>query len=473
VGNGILNADIDAQGYLMNWDTLVVNGVVSRYAYFAYFPGCCGELPPGPHFSSETVQVNGHPIETYTWHTGQGYTDSKGRHSVNGGGCLQIETKFIKFARRGGGNPGLNQISATISTDDEIAFIIPLVTAGAGNLSFKAMAPVVLLSGCCGEDYTFWNNPAFGAATLKTKFDSLKIPYDDGSKFTKGGLITGAIESGSITAAVHISLAARSFGAQWVHLVGHSKGGLWARDAFPLLEVGVLSFTTLDTPHEGSIGADVAEQDRQNAVFSDLPLAVRIALWRQQQVDAPFDTISDLTQSALAKFNSRRPSPPQTTRVGDLEKPLKLYALSSDANSDCSKATNGNRTISALEAAGMPSPSLASSLYEAMYNYVGTTMALDITLGQCSSSGHPVVNCVRGSPPPTSAPSCGDNHAFLLNDFIVTTDSQAYKSNQGTFLPLTNPSPDQYPSGGDNHNSVPNDRIAQLIASILMQISRQ
>jgi hypothetical protein len=139
--------------------------------------------------------------------------------------------------------------------------------------------------------------------------------------------------------------------------------------------------------------------------------------------------------------------PRRTTRVGGVERPLKLYALSSDANSDCTVNSDGWRTISGLEATGMPNPFFVTALFEAMLNYMGTTMALEIAPGQCSSSSH-LVNCVRGVLPPTSSPSCGDNHTFLLNDFIVTTDSQAYKSNQGAFLPLTNPSPDQYPSRG-------------------------
>ena len=404
-----------------------------------------------------------------------GHTATEQIHVGNGFfGCVDILTKYLKFPLRGqNGNspePAENQISFTYSNG--LALQDHEAVIGSGNLSIQAMAPVVLLTGCCGEDYTFWNNPAFGAATLTRKFDNLKIPYDDGSTFANRGVITGIIQSGAVTAAVHVSLATKSFGAQWAHIVAHSKGGLWARDAFPLLDVGVLSFTTLDTPHEGSIGADVAEQDKQNAQFFNLPAGVSAVLWKQEQADAKFDTISDLTQTALAKFNSRRPSPPLTTGVGGVERPLKSYALSSDANTDCSVDPNGTRTISAFESTGLPSPSLVYKLYESMYNYVGTTIALEISPGQCTSSGHPV-NCVHQVSVSTTSPSCGDSRNFLLNDFLVTTDSQAYKSNAGAFLPLTNPSPDQYPSGGDNHNSVTNDRIAQLIANNLKRITQQ
>jgi hypothetical protein len=56
--------------------------------------------------------------------------------------------------------------------------------------------------------------------------------------------------------------AAAEFGSDAIHIVGHSKGGLWTRafleDSLPSLSkpLRIISVTTVDTPHPGSINAD-------------------------------------------------------------------------------------------------------------------------------------------------------------------------------------------------------------------------
>ena len=208
------------------------------------------------------------------------------------------------------------------------------MTAVVGNLTIKAMAPVILITGCCGEGADFWHN--LSPSDMAGRFTQLKVPYDDRFLLTNSGVLTGDADGqSSQTVADQTSLIAGTFGSQWVNWVGHSKGGLWARAAFShLSNIGVLSLTTLDTPHEGSFGGDLAEQYRKGARFPDVPMAAWLALWNRVHSDEPYHTTEDLTVAAARAFNGRHPSPPASTKVNGVEKPLRAYALSSDANLD-------------------------------------------------------------------------------------------------------------------------------------------
>ena len=71
---------------------------------------------------------------------------------------------------------------------------------------------------------------------------------------------------------VFIPALAAEFGAKHAHLVAHSKGGLDVREFLASTippNFGVLSLTTLSTPHHGSVGADYAlDSASANSAFS-------------------------------------------------------------------------------------------------------------------------------------------------------------------------------------------------------------
>jgi triacylglycerol esterase/lipase EstA (alpha/beta hydrolase family) len=80
-----------------------------------------------------------------------------------------------------------------------------------------------------------------------------------------------------------IDVATRRFGAKYVNLVGHSKGGIdsrvWiATDAGLRSDYPVLSLTTVATPHHGSANADYAQNAfKVNAMYSDNTFRVSLA----------------------------------------------------------------------------------------------------------------------------------------------------------------------------------------------------
>jgi triacylglycerol esterase/lipase EstA (alpha/beta hydrolase family) len=70
-----------------------------------------------------------------------------------------------------------------------------------------------------------------------------------------------------------------SFGTRYVNLVVHSKGGLFARlflqknyNLDSTKQVGVISLTTLDTPHWGSVLADTVKYF--NSGFSGMVIKI-------------------------------------------------------------------------------------------------------------------------------------------------------------------------------------------------------
>ena len=457
VGPGV-PAEFDASGFLANWQQYVNNGVLPRTAWIEVGPFSPPDDIVTPNqFSSFQrpidVYLNGNKVATLP---PPQYADSATR-------CVEISTKFMKFAQRGtqttqpNCNPAnalcaINRVSFTMRRDpfaspDTVGFM------GVGTVTFKAMSPVILITGCCEEGSDFWNNSAL-PDTFKARFDQLKIPYDDRSSTARGGRISGSIWQGAGTLNVQIPAAAKRFGAQWVHLVAHSKGGLnaralLARNWLEVSSVGVLSLITLDTPHEGSIGADLAEQARRrDAQLVGLAAELSVVVWSRNHEDALSRTTYDLTQFAVGQFNVTHPSLPRQTRVGQVARPLSGYALSSDANRDNSLLP---RISSSEVTPFLNIPQVFNDIYELMGFYT----ALEVTPGACFPA-----DCVR----PLSLLS-----SFRLNDFIVTADSQGFTSNPGAFPPLIT-----FPAVGlcgNNHNSVAVGWVADKASVVIKSIT--
>jgi hypothetical protein len=124
--------------------------------------------------------------------------------------------------------PGINEVEALGQVDHGTGVDI---VAGATKIIYRAMDPVVLITGCCQEDSSFWggtensNDFLYG---LSTHY----IPYSTRSEISQGGangVLSGTIAQGAGSLNVQIPLVAKEFGSSWVHVVAHSKGGLNAR----------------------------------------------------------------------------------------------------------------------------------------------------------------------------------------------------------------------------------------------------
>ena len=186
------------------------------------------------------------------------------------------------------------------------------------------------------------------------------------------------------------------------------------------------------------MGADIAEQLRLGSDLRAIPQPLKNLAWLQTNFfDLGYNTLSDLTQVSLAHFNSRYPGPRRSSTVDGVTRPLRSFALSSDANLDGSIASDGvTRTITSNETIGMPSfPVVATtSTWQRSYNFAGITTGLELT----------PIQHTGGSGPAYSVRPIQLSSGFLLNDFIVTTDSQSYHLNPGAFESLVNPADPTY-----------------------------
>lgn len=174
--------------------------------------------------------------------------------------------------------PGVNTIEVRPASYQELPnpgqlFYGPAASVISASLKFQALAPVVLVHGWTAGPWVFGPTPPHpgkcrvdeykpeGGQNFVQALIDAKIPYDCQVWLDDSKLLS--IEAGSAQLAERLPQVARRFGTTRVHLVAHSKGGLWVRDFLaqqdrfdPSQRVGVLSVTTLDTPHHGSAMAD-------------------------------------------------------------------------------------------------------------------------------------------------------------------------------------------------------------------------
>lgn len=296
---------------------------------------------------------------------------------------------------------GTNQLSYAVSVPPvfeqlNIGLNSAQVTANVATtyLNFSAMPPIVLLPGCCGNNLDFWYRPNLGANThLVSMLRDVNMPtflpraISPTTNSPQGPIqywnrITGSTESGGEQAAIRARAAARWFGSKWVHVVAHSKGGLNARFLLGkhLLDqptggqttVGVRSLITMNTPHMGAVGADIAQQLCRGVIINlpgpnagPVPVAQIPLSYRQCYDPKGIQNNADLTQAEVENFNRKFKSPPQQIAVGGVTRRVAYGAYAADANADASQEPgDGRKIISAAEAEGFlyGSNSLTSQL---------------------------------------------------------------------------------------------------------------
>lgn len=250
--------EFDSEGLLTDyaWNTYVANGVLSRNAYLlvnlAVIDGTPGFRP-----GRLSVYVNGHAAsESVTVPDAFGWK-----------GCVRIGTRYLKFAMRGQNGqrpqPVSNAVSFIFTPTGGSDWARPIVSTG---LRFDAMYPLVLVHGIHADATWFSSNGFLGP------LGDAKVPYALAKQPPLEGMSPGKIVDTGNALKTIIPRLAHEFGVNKVHIVAHSKGGLWSRYFLqrpgpytwdftgPLKgdEFGVLSLITLDTPHRGSVLADIA-----------------------------------------------------------------------------------------------------------------------------------------------------------------------------------------------------------------------
>ncbi|MFN0169762.1 MAG: esterase/lipase family protein, partial [Bryobacteraceae bacterium] len=334
-------------GKLLNTSTMVSEGLLGAEAmltinlwdnnYCGYSPSYCPNNPPDnpwlPVFDS--IEVNGCSV---------GQLTSEQNRTVKN--KLKVPVSCLKFGvYQGNGNPptpGKNKVRITgriqadkngqpdCGNDARDPFISSVY------LEIKALHPAFLIHGIDTDIFT-WTDRGF-ISTFVDKFVPHQMLYlqrqngpllsgagfprfPDGTIPGTGGLVANAIQR-----------AATEYGANRVHLIAHSKGGLWSRHFMTdALRVGVYSLTTLDTPHRGSVAASVAEADR---------LGLRATLesglsWEHIVAAIARNNPSqrDLTPTAVWYYSLRRKGKlPKKIRIAGEETKVRYWAHLGEAN---------------------------------------------------------------------------------------------------------------------------------------------
>lgn len=217
---------------------------------------------------------------------------------------FEVPIEKVKFAARGanGAQPSaaLNEVKIEIDTANSSEQWCTSIDWG--SQSFKAMSPVILVHGN-NSDGKFFERRGF-----TRELESRRLLFDDSINLDTNTIAVNAAKLNELIPAI-----AKSFGVDSVHLVAHSKGGLDSREYLATYQRAhdrdfkVLSYTSLSTPHNGSVGADLVEKRQEalkitsNVEFSGFPTFIGSVAEKLN----PDRGTPDLTTYSAANFNAR------------------------------------------------------------------------------------------------------------------------------------------------------------------------
>lgn len=451
-------------GTLKYASELVNNHVVSKYATLkipAYdVDSNSGELD---HVLFNGVEIG--PESTKAYLTGQ---DKAWFISE-----FRIPIELVRFGtkRSAGQSPveGHNEVKILVDESNG-APARWRVSVGAPKIEFDAMYPVVMVhgNGSCGGyfagDWLCQGHPVAPERWFIRPFIDQRIPFDNSIALPAAPIADNAAKL--LSGERSILTIAQEWGARHVHIIAHSKGGLDVRGFLTGIasqdepgDLGILSFTTLSSPHLGSVGADyqdtVAQLNRMrqlnpgNIASSDSSFRVLIAAALGSDAGK-----HDLRVDTMRQFNQWNiPALPSMFKVDGQSNLIKYFAVAPDANLDDSVAdgsvtekyhperflptiTDGGFNLSPWETEGMPHIPLRGVeglMYTEVYRMFGTVneaqIGRELEYGVLFPRPIPVVSEI---PQP-----CW----FLYNDFAVTRASAVSEVNPCDHQDLPAPKP--------------------------------
>ncbi len=445
---------VTADGSLVDPQDLVSRNLVSAYATLvmpAYDVDYFG-VPPAPEQPErDRITLNGYevgPSGSTAFLTGDNNIWKLNEY--------RVPISIIHFGKRNQGGaptPGDNTIRVFIDVANEPLGVEDWCTAiDWVYIKFDALAPVIMVHGNNSSGPYF--DGVIDATTsvapgVTQAFQQGKLLYDNS--------ITMATDTIAVHAGIlkdKIPALAAEFGADWIHILCHSKGGLDTREFLATQippTLGVLSMTTLSTPHHGSPGADYAlDAVTANSAFSDD--TTRTALAKEV---APDVGTTNLRVSFVEDFNLRNiPLLPAQFTINGETHAVKYQAVTADANLDNSHTIFGNPTISYGETGGIPGQ---GSHYDTTWAYVleqvyrllgsvASTRLEDREIGISPVST--IVKVVRETP----------TSSFRTNDFAVTEFSA--QINPFTVLLATKA----------NHSNITNPTVGQVVVDSIKAI---
>ena len=285
---------------------------------------------------------------------------------------FDVPVEYIKFpsSRPTTGKP--------TAVDNEIRIDIDTANAATGReswctdidwaeLKFDAMAPLLFVHGIAAQKDTW--EPA-----ITGYLNSNLIPYE------RINLVAnGAVDTNGKLLSTQALLEANRFGAKHAHLVVHSKGGLDSREYlskyYDPKSLTILSLATLDTPHWGSVHADISIQQRKywSDFSSDPDLSAYLS--SDQKANAfgagpKSPGLNDLQTSVRTKYNQDNPFPAS----------VKLFTYGADADLNDDGAISDTEQSPLLDSIGyFPfASSVRSTNATAMYRILRDTSSINV-----------------------------------------------------------------------------------------------
>ncbi len=384
--------------------------------------------------------------------------------------CVPIPTRYLKFAQRNPGQaptPGVNKIAITLDAQDWFdAGEYNFALASIGNLTIKAMAPVVMVHGWHSGPWWWGPSPSRGVSSVDPDgcgfdadyprsdyidgsfnfiqaFVSAKIPFSCAVQVNN----KDSVPDGGGELETRIPSAAAEFGAQHVHLIGHSKGGLWIRAALPWLAdngPAVYSVTTIDTPHHGSSLADLLVQAHKYPLLGLFNPKLFLGLF--SEYDAGADDLQTTEAGRLISQYPNPTSPPLHFTVDGMSNVAQYYSVAADADVNANGKIDANEWFPYHYA---PTDLVNGWIENYRYNFLGNVQS--VTVNTTTLFGRTV-------PLP---PHFQSIKPFQKNDLSVTVNSAQFDG----FLPVV---PDTSYSGSIpyflfNHKTVGDPGIAQKL----------
>lgn len=455
--------ELNADGTLRNAAQMVRDGILSSHATLimpVYDVDSSAIIDPPFQPEIDIVSFNGREIgrlsgENNTW-------------KLN---SFQIPIEQVKFPRRGGNGArptaAVNEVRIDIDTGNAALGSLTWCTdVDWGTGSFGAMSPILLIHGN-NSDGGFFERQGFTAG-LRAK----NLLFDNSINMVTDTIVAHGKDLDSL-----IPRLVRSFGVDSVHLVAHSKGGLDAREYLAQHqpqhdeEFKVLSLTTLSTPHNGSVLADLlvtrkAEEKKADLVqFSGFPSFSGVL-----SKLTPLDTgTSNLTTGFVADFN-RKNFP------GLAGSNVVLNTVAADAD------TNGNqqidRTPDEYEALRIENEDLRDlddsgatrglgrRAVDIPYQILRQTAAVQVSTREVTVT-LPVVGTVVLLRIATL--SSVPNPTPLGNDVLVTLPSGL---GEGSIASLTRRSQTFTGANGRNHSSVADRAVAESVIPWMIEAEK-
>lgn len=441
--------ETDGEGRLSNPVGLIQNGIVPKGYVTLSMPAFdvdTGGSPP----EVDVVYFNGQPIGQLT-----------GGNGIWKENSWPIPIDMVRFGRQGSegspSTPGVNVIEIHIdqASGNEQNWCTQIDWA---EVTFEAMYPVVMVHGNA-QDSNFWTGMGF-----VEPFRQQMIPFDASISMNPDAADIH-VQSGQLMNL--IKARADQFGVKHLHLVAHSKGGLDVRDflvrRIPELrgngtELGILSLSTLSTPHHGSAGADYALDAEEISALLGVPNSqnpLRAALAKAMPTNDGHPHLR--TDYVQRTFNPSNRPLPTTMSVDGETNPVSYFSFAADANLNRSRDAGGPtiqpNEMEGVEVLGISVSSIpyGTDTVQEVYRLMGTVASTDVV-------DHPTeTNPLTGDPVRIIVEN-RYRGGFRLNDFLVTVDSARYPGFQA----------EDYV--GANHATISRPFVANRVINVIRRI---